>query len=238
MSINAYEGQKGNVLFLILIAVALFAALSFAVTSSTRSGGGDASNEDAELMASQIIQYGTAIDGALQRMRMSTGMQDWQFDFSDNSVNISANANTNCTSNNCRLFVEKGGQISSVNLGVKMLDQGFRDAYPTKKGPFVSFKSISVVNVGSSLPEVVMIIQGMNLKICQRLNLNLAGINTVPQQALGTTNNFSGALSDYPAGATYQIGDAATEFRGKFAGCFKSSVTATYANYFQVLYQR
>src|SRR5688500_18709552 len=60
--------ESGNVLFLILIAVALFAALSYAVTQSTRSGGGDAGRETSRISGAQMTQYPASIRTALVRM--------------------------------------------------------------------------------------------------------------------------------------------------------------------------
>lgn len=68
------KSESGNVLFLILIAVALFAALSYAVTQSTRSGGGDASKETNLVNAAGITQYPASVKTAITRMIVSSSV--------------------------------------------------------------------------------------------------------------------------------------------------------------------
>jgi hypothetical protein len=65
-SIDTHE--KGNALFLILIAVALFAALAYAVTQSARSGGAPTTNEQNVIMAAQIVQSAAAAKAGVQRL--------------------------------------------------------------------------------------------------------------------------------------------------------------------------
>ncbi len=62
------QSESGNVLFLILIAVALFAALSYVVSQSTRSGGGSTEREKSVLSSAQMTQYPTSLRTAVVRM--------------------------------------------------------------------------------------------------------------------------------------------------------------------------
>ncbi len=76
-----YNTQSGNVLFLILIAVALFAALSYAVTQSTRSGGGSADRETSILNAATLTQYPAALRTSVIRMILNgTNVEEINFD--------------------------------------------------------------------------------------------------------------------------------------------------------------
>ena len=61
--------QKGNALFLILVAVVLFAALSYAITQSDR-GGGDASAEANLVKSTTPIQYASSIATAISRLQL------------------------------------------------------------------------------------------------------------------------------------------------------------------------
>lgn len=62
--------QNGNVLFLILIAVALFAALSYAVTKST-SGSGSVSKEKLALSISELLQQSSTIKTEIMRRNIN-----------------------------------------------------------------------------------------------------------------------------------------------------------------------
>ena len=63
------KDEFGNALFLILIAVALFAALSYAVTNSGRGGGG-IDREQNEILAAQLLNQAAAMRTQYQRLQI------------------------------------------------------------------------------------------------------------------------------------------------------------------------
>lgn len=120
--------QNGNVLFLILIAIFLFAALSYAVTSSSRGGGTSISKDKARANAAAIIQYGTVLRSAVMRMKLSNGCADDTMDFSNNIYQQNDSGLTNSANSNapadkrCHVFEPEGGGIAPVILSPESLD--------------------------------------------------------------------------------------------------------------------
>jgi hypothetical protein len=118
-----YTSQSGNALFLILIAVALFAALSYAVTVSGR-GGGTVSKETAQLEAAAISSYLGEIRNAVTRLRLTGGCTDAQINFEGSgytdgptgpyggTVMIANNSNPSSpTNDSCDVFHKNGGGV-------------------------------------------------------------------------------------------------------------------------------
>ncbi len=111
--------QRGNALFLILIAVALFAALSYAIT---KSGSGKASiNREERLLAlSELDQYNELLANAISRLVLVNGCSLIEIGFtndvwkrSDGTLYFLPGHNPNTPGPECELFMPEGGGLAA-----------------------------------------------------------------------------------------------------------------------------
>lgn len=231
--------EAGNVLFLILIAVALFAALSYAVTQSTRSGGGDANNETNLVNSAQITQYPAGIKTSITRMIVSNGVTAEELEF-----NAPA-AFSSLTSNNVGVFHPSGGGATYAFAPDSVVDTTIN---ATKAWVFNTENEVQ--NIGQTdaaapthdTADTIAFLPGVKLAICQKIHAQLGlattfstdetGINYVTQQtdAVGTATDH--ILTNATNGT---IGALATELVGQPQGCFKDGTTYVY---YHVLIER
>jgi hypothetical protein len=168
MKIN--NKQSGNVLFLILIAVALFAALSYAVTQSTR-GGGNANDESSLINSAEIIQYAGLLKATVTRLRITNSCQDTEFNF-ENNVTAVTYSNPNAPINNgCDVFHADGGDISISEP-------------PLHGGSSWFFSRFLVVNGiegnGTNGVELSALLRDLDEDTCLSINKQLQGWDEIP----------------------------------------------------------
>lgn len=228
--------QNGNALFLILIAVALFAALSYAMTSSGRGGGG-IEKEQAMLGASQIVQYVASIEQAIQKMRIF-GCNDDEISFiydSDGDGTVETNGedeyyNPNTNDDSCKIFNTAGGGLSFLSPPENILT--------TSGEPYRFTGAMEVTGgVGTNADELIVFIRNIDKDACLSINENLGIPNPggdAPIENNSTTHlQFVGTYD----GSARIIGDNATELAGKYAGCYYNTLDTRY-EYYQVLLAR
>nr|WP_313665886.1 hypothetical protein [Brucella intermedia] len=154
------KSSSGNVLFIILIAVALFATLSYAITSSTRTSGSGVSKEKARANASSIIQYKTAWYNAILRMKISNNCKDDDINIYSGVyvTNSGAIANTsNALSppdHSCDLFHSKGGALFPIvaNKDISDINNPVASGNSVMKPGHSNFRVYQVVGVGTDGP--------------------------------------------------------------------------------------
>jgi hypothetical protein len=225
-----YRAQRGNVLFLILIAVALFAALSYAVTQSTQSNSGKSVDEDALINAAQLTQYATTISAELMRMQIrQVEVQNFQFNPPDDFGNLTLPAYGVFTS---------GGTTYQKSAPTIMADG--------LQGTWYFNADFEVKDVGTSIAgnfngnEITAFLPGVKQTVCQKIDTDL-GIGTIPQTAATayytTAMNFMDNTYTLPA-TELVIGDTVMpQFAGFPYGCYHETTSDLYI-YYHVLIER
>lgn len=108
MNNSKRRAQSGNILFYILIAIALLAALSLAVAQSNRGSLGQVNQERARILADELLDYGNAVSNAVAQLRLR-GCKDIEISFErPGPTQVNSNAPTDKT---CHVFEKVGGGI-------------------------------------------------------------------------------------------------------------------------------
>ena len=161
---HSISRQNGNVLFLILIAVALFAALSYAVTSSSRTNEGTATQEVDKLQISQVLQDCTALRSATERF-LFRGVADTQI-----QMNVGADPTTPCRTGAQCLFASEGG---SAIIPIPPRRKGGKGGAPQLQMVY-SFNATSdgwyLPGYASDKPLVMLTVDNLSIPFCVELN--------------------------------------------------------------------
>lgn len=218
--IGKYNPEQGNALWFVLVAVALLAALTMAMTRSSDTVEQTGDTERARILASDIMRYTGGIKAAIDKMLISgISESDPCFhapDWGHNDYN-----GASCTESANRLFDSGGAGLSWRTFS------------------FVSgwdiFGSHMVQNLETSLPELIIQAQ-VNGPICREINTLLGITNPSGDAPVDAIDSIARFIGSYALAAPDNvIGDQAAELDGQEAGCRKEG-----SNYFfyQVLIKR
>lgn len=225
------QGESGNVLFLILIAVALFAALSYAVMQSSRSGGGDASSETNLINSAQITQYPASIRTAIIRMVVSQNVDQTTLQF-DKPSGFAADCNANPSE--C-VFHPSGGGANYGDAPGNIMANG-------SPGTWYFNGNFDIVNIGTSGAggnDIIAFLPGIKTALCTKINdeLGITGDVTDDFTDASYVDNMENA-DTLPTTDQEDIGDAdAAGLAGQPFGCMIDSSSSTNI-YYHVLVER
>lgn len=209
------KSQSGSVLVYILIAVALFGALSFVVAQMMRSGSGDQIGEQkASLLADEIMAYGQVLRRSIQPLRISNGCEESDISFEMPLLTGYANG----SNVKCQLFNNAGGGATYVKPSLEYGD-----------GSDWVFTGSNVASgVGSAEPDLVAILPNISLQVCKSINSKLK-IGTLANDGAIDFTKFQGNF------ASTQTIDPAN---GLLTGCHNYNASGDHYFYYQVLISR
>ena len=251
----ASSHEQGNVLFLIMIVIALFAALTLVMTQGSRSGANGISKEKAAIAATDILNNAAAIKRTVQTLQIN-GCSDTEISFETPRVAGYTNPNAP-VDNSCHVYHPDGGGLNYVAP-----DEEWNDASKSANNHYGTWFTSGagwITGLGTdgsssnclggaadgSCRELLTGIPYIQQEICLAINKKLSwgfDENGTPYQdngnsyAASTHTNFIGTYSDGSS-----MGQATpSAYSNIMTGCIEgdSNPAAGSYSFFQVLIAR
>lgn len=204
---NTSKGQSGNVFFIILIGIAMFAALAMVISRGMQGQSTHAmTDRDAELAAVDILSYTQRLERAVNFLRRH-GISESDISFVNNEVSGYAHSPVQPDSN--KIFHLSGGKASWQNP-----PGGANDG-----SDWIFTGGSCIADVGNGATgcdsdtadneELIVVLPAVSMNVCTWIDKKL-GISSIPADGGGgySTTKFTGTYGDdteiIPAGSSYE----------------------------------
>lgn len=209
--------ERGNILFLILLAVVLFAALSYAVTSSMRGGGKDMSAENVQMGTAAMLQWFGAVDAAVLRMNLSDDIrfEDISFGYDTRTLvtqtpTLNYAHNARCTTDRCRVFKPDGGGVAPPEFSRYANTNPSGAVDSTIYSGQAAFYMMQWPDAGTSKNDVMVGLWNILPSVCQEINksqgITAQPVYTGPSLQAHTPANWDNAAYTISANAAQLSG--------------------------------
>ncbi len=208
------QAERGSALFYILIGIVLFAALSYSVSSMMSGGSAESiGQEQAKLFGGEVLDYGRALRGAIQDMKISNGCGETEISFETGGLT----GYTNGTNTSCQVYHNNGGDMNYI-----------KPATEITASDWIFVGSNIVAGVGTAAPDLIAILPNIKKSICDDINLS-SGLASAGSD---TTIDFTKFAGSYASTQTLNDAD------GKMAGCLNYANSGDNYFFYQVLIPR
>lgn len=230
------RNQDGNALFMVLVGVVLFAALSFTFSKGSQQGGENISTRQAELAASDIITFsqrtGRTVDDMLRK-----NVSETQISFEGLKDGYT---NAACSEDRCKVFVTTSG-IQPVYPMEAWLDKNYSGDYAYLNWYLSAQLCVpGVPDNTCTAPkgnDLLLILPYVRKALCETINDKIGIANPPPDNtsvgSIAANAQFDGSFTP-TGGATLLDG---TGLDGKTAACVHDSNSDAYY-YYSVLIAR
>ena len=231
--------ERGNAIFLILIAVALIGALTVTLSRSGSSVENLGNSEKVRIEALAIMRHMQSITLAAENLTFQgTSENDLSF---ENPLSTIDYTNANCTAADCKLFDIRGAGLSYLTPKTKWLDTAL--AAQPYYGDWLFTGNACIPDVGRGRDvtcntndgqlELLVVLPYVKKSLCQSVNKQAKTTITTNNPPVDTANAWHATLAPYTGTFTnaQPIADTNEDLFAQKTGCFAGGGTPAANSY-------
>jgi len=199
------ESQNGNVLWFVLITIALFGLLSVVLSRNSASVNQSGDAEKARIKATQIMRYASGLESAIEKLRITNGCSENDISFDHASITGYTNPNSPADKS-CHIFDIYGGGMTYEQPKDNWLDGAYASAQGY--GDLFFTATAEVTGIGTdcgnaACMDLILIVPYLRRDVCLGINRVLDNVPAYSGNppanddaiALGDAEKFIGSFN-------------------------------------------